>query len=320
MKLKDALGNRAEAVPLASEGQFDRTATGGPGARPARRFLIVNADDFGRTHGVNEGVMQAHREGVVTSASLMVRWPASDEAAAYALESGDLGLGLHLDLGEWVHTDHGWDPVYQVVSTDDAEAVERELANQLGRFHKLMGRSATHIDSHQHVHRSEPVRSVVADFARRLSIPVRELSDGIAHCGAFYGQSGEGSPHPEGITIGSFIGLLDSLQPGVTELSCHPGMDDDAASIYSSERAIELSVLCAPAVRRAIDQRGVELVSYGAVRHAGDGRFEIGDLPTDGLGPTAPTAMGALGGVAGTQGPRDDSAETWEPSFTWNFP
>ena len=48
------------------------------------RLLIVNADDFGQTAGVNRGVIEAHDRGIVTSASLMVRWPAAAEAASFA--------------------------------------------------------------------------------------------------------------------------------------------------------------------------------------------------------------------------------------------
>ena len=62
------------------------------------RLLIVNADDFGRSESINGGIVQAHERGIVTSASIMVRWQAARDAAAYAREHGKLGLGLHLDL------------------------------------------------------------------------------------------------------------------------------------------------------------------------------------------------------------------------------
>ena len=55
----------------------------GNGAPPALRRLIVNADDFGQSPGVNRGIIEAHQHGIVTSASLMVSWPAAAEAAAY---------------------------------------------------------------------------------------------------------------------------------------------------------------------------------------------------------------------------------------------
>lgn len=62
------------------------------------RRLIVNADDFGRSHSINEAVIRAHREGILTTASLMVNEIACDEAAALARENPKLGVGLHLTL------------------------------------------------------------------------------------------------------------------------------------------------------------------------------------------------------------------------------
>jgi predicted glycoside hydrolase/deacetylase ChbG (UPF0249 family) len=64
-----------------------------------KRCLIITADDFGRSPGVNRGIIAASEGGIVTSASLMVRWPAA-AGAAYARERPDLALGLHFDLGE----------------------------------------------------------------------------------------------------------------------------------------------------------------------------------------------------------------------------
>src|SRR5579884_3617535 len=84
------------------------------------RHLIVNADDFGRSHGINRGVFVAHDQGIVTSASLMVRWPAATDAVNYARGAPGLSLGLHIDLAEWVHTPSGWRPVYEVVDNQDA--------------------------------------------------------------------------------------------------------------------------------------------------------------------------------------------------------
>ncbi len=69
------------------------------------RRLIVNADDFGHSAAVNAGVVEAHERGLVTSASLMVRRPAAAAAAAYARSRPELGLGLHVELGEWVYAD-----------------------------------------------------------------------------------------------------------------------------------------------------------------------------------------------------------------------
>ena len=87
--------------------------------------LIVNADDLGRCARINLGVARAHEYGIVTSASLMVRWPTARDAARWARGRATLGLGLHLDLGEWAYGGGAWPVVYEVVALDDAAAVER---------------------------------------------------------------------------------------------------------------------------------------------------------------------------------------------------
>src|SRR5947209_5936730 len=101
------------------------------------RRLIVNADDFGLSPGVNAGILEAHARGIVTSTSLMVRWPAAAAAAAQAREHPRLGLGLHVDLGEWIYRDGSWQPLYEVVPLGDAGAVAVEVARQLDRFQSL---------------------------------------------------------------------------------------------------------------------------------------------------------------------------------------
>jgi predicted glycoside hydrolase/deacetylase ChbG (UPF0249 family) len=236
------------------------------------RTLIVNADDFGRARSVNEGVIEAFERGVVTSASLMVRWPDSEAAVAYANDHEELSLGIHLDLGEWRRGEDGWENVYQIVALDDPRAVETEVANQLGRFRKIAGRSPTHIDSHQHVHEMEPVRSIVAEFARKLQVPVRNQSAGVRYCGHFYGQMRDGSPYPDGISVDSLLKILDEMAPGVTEVSCHPGSSGALDSTYAIERNTEVQTLCSAAVRQAIDDGGISLISFGQLAVAAGAR------------------------------------------------
>ena len=92
----------------------------------SEKYLIVNGDDFGLSHGVNRGIIQAHEEGIVTSASLMVRGPAAEEAAAYARAHPEMSVGLHIDLGEWVYRGGEWVPLYEVVPLDDERAFARQ--------------------------------------------------------------------------------------------------------------------------------------------------------------------------------------------------
>lgn len=81
----------------------------------AKRYLIVNADDFGQSTGVNRGIIKAHEQGIVTSASLMVRWPFAAEAAQYSHRHPEFSLGIHLDFGEWAYREETWVPLYEVV-------------------------------------------------------------------------------------------------------------------------------------------------------------------------------------------------------------
>jgi predicted glycoside hydrolase/deacetylase ChbG (UPF0249 family) len=226
-----------------------------------RRTLVVNADDFGRTPEINAGIAYAHEHGIVTAATMMVRWPDAEAAAAYARDHATLSVGLHIDLAEWVYVDDEWRPRYQVVDVDDADAVEREVSAQLQTFMQLMGRAPTHIDSHQHTHRAEPVRGIVATIGDRLGVPVRDVTPGYTYCGSFYGQDGRGYPMPENITVDSLIRILEALPPGITELGCHPALGD-VDDVYGSEREVELRSLCDPQVSTAIVRLGIDLLPF----------------------------------------------------------
>ena len=194
----------------------------------------------------------------------MVRWSAAAEAAAYSQEQPKFSLGLHVDLGEWIYREGNWVPLYEVVPVNDVEAVKKEVAGQLATFRRLMGRDPSHIDSHQHVHLREPARSVLVDISRDLAIPLRHFNPEIRYCGNFYGQTTEGSPLPEAITVEGLIKILGALPVGLTELGCHPGTENDLDTMYNNERAQEVKVLCDSRVQTAILAMGIQLCSFGS--------------------------------------------------------
>lgn len=239
---------------------------------PASRQLIVNADDFGRSAGINRGIAHAHEHGIVTSASLMVRWPAAAEAAGYARLRPALSVGLHFDLCEWTFSTDGWRPSYEVLPDREPASVQTELERQLAAFVALVGRAPTHLDSHQHVHRAEPVRSALLAAGERLDVPVREGTCGIGYCGEFYGQDGHGEPYPAGISREHLIELIRFLPQGTTELGCHPADEPELESSYALERPLELSVLCDPAIAAALREEQIELSSFSGRSAAEGGR------------------------------------------------
>jgi len=227
----------------------------------AGRVLIVNADDFGRSPGINRGVVRAHTEGIVTSASLMVRYEDAAGAAAAARENPALAVGLHLDMSEWELHDGEWRASYELVPSGGREELAAEVERQLQQFRELMGRDPTHIDSHQHVHRDEPLRTVTAEAASRIGVPLRHAGP-ISYCGAFYGQGRHGFPIPEALRPEALAALVRDLPDGATELCCHPSETVDFPSSYASERPLELRALCDPRVRGAVDEGGIRLCSF----------------------------------------------------------
>ena len=152
-------------------------------ARPdARRRLIVNADDFGRSPSINAAVIRAHQEGILTTASLMVNEPACDEAVALAKQNPRLGVGLHLTL-LCGHSALGRETIPGLVNergefTDSsagagmkyffwrklAPQLESEMGAQFERFHAT-GLRLDHVNGHLHMHLHPVVFSILMRHA-----------------------------------------------------------------------------------------------------------------------------------------------------------
>ena len=209
------------------------------------RWLIVTGDDFGITSGVNRGIVQAHREGILTSTSLMVDRPACEEAAALGRACATLSVGLHLELNR-----------------DDPDRIPAELERQLARFMELVGADPTHADSHHDVHYDPRVLPQVLAWSARTGVPVRGYS-GARHFPKFYGQWG-GETHLEQIGVAGLLRLLDvEIGNGVTELNCHPGyVESGFPSSYAAEREEELRTLCDDRVHQAILEREIRLIGF----------------------------------------------------------
>ena len=146
------------------------------------RHLVVNADDFGISRGVNRGIVEAHRAGLVTSASLMANLPSAEDALTRAAICPDLGLGLHLTLTagrplsppERVPTLVDADGRFLVLGTLLArlslgqvhgDDLRRELTAQV-EWALRRGIRPDHLDSHHHVHVHPRVAPIVIALAR----------------------------------------------------------------------------------------------------------------------------------------------------------
>ena len=219
------------------------------------RYLVVNADDFGACSGVNYGIVEAHQRGIVTSASLMVGMPGSEEAARLARECPALSVGLHVSF-----EDERRQPVADL---SDPGACAAALDRQLMRFTELLDRRPTHLDSHHHVHTRAGLLPQFWVVSERCAIPLRMCS-GMRYCSRFYGQWA-GESHPEQVSADGLIRILAAeIDDGITELACHPGRTDPTlCSSYTIERELELRTLCNRRVRRFLDERGIAPVDFG---------------------------------------------------------
>lgn len=228
------------------------------------KHLIVNADDYGLTPGINAGIEQAFEHGIVRSASLMVRQPAAPAAAKYARAHPQLGVGLHLDLWEFVPEGDGWRRLYNHCVEEPA-AIAAELRAQFALFLKLLGRPPDHLDSHQHVHQGEPAGTAVRALAAETGLPLRGAV-GVGYVGKFYGQNGLGQPWPSCISVDSLLALIDALPEGWTEFGCHPGVvaadDPLGGTMYRVERNNEIGSLCDPRVFQRLTRGDVRLARW----------------------------------------------------------
>jgi predicted glycoside hydrolase/deacetylase ChbG (UPF0249 family) len=218
------------------------------------RRLIVNADDFGASSGTNRGIVECHTRGVLTSTSMMVTGAAVDEAVELSRAHPRLAIGLHWDV---VGEDE------REFDLGDRRAVVEEFAVQLDRFHELMGRAPTHVDSHRHMHLDETVRELFCELVAPLGVPLR--GDGqVRFVGRFYAQWEWGVTELAHVSAGTLEAILrEEVGEGWTEISCHPGyVSDDYTPMYRHEREAELRTLTHPRIRAAIDEMGIALESY----------------------------------------------------------
>jgi chitin disaccharide deacetylase len=224
----------------------------------SERVLVVNADDFGASEGINRGIIETHVRGIVTSASLMVAGPAATAAVALGREHPALGIGLH-----WALEGEGFGAP---IDLGDAVAVRVELARQLDAFHDLVGRPPDHIDFHHHMHRRDDVGPHVGPIARELAAPlgVPLRGESVPYVGGFYAQWEWKVTDLHHVSPGFLVWILrNEVGEGWTELGCHPGyVTPDFRSVYLAEREAELATLTDPTVREEIDALGIRLASF----------------------------------------------------------
>ncbi len=254
--------------------------------------LIVNADDFGFTHDVNAGIVEAHCTGILTAATLMANGAAFDDAVRLAGENPRLDVGCHLVLVEGNSVLAPASPLPATLGElVRAIALRRmriydELAAQVRRVLNA-GIAPTHLDTHKHTHLLPQVLDAVAEISEVFRIPwVRRPFDfgatspvgrllrvlGAPFWTVLPRHGCRTADHFAGFQMTGKFGtpelaaLIRRLPAGTTEFMCHPGRCGAelraARTRLKESRETELRALTAPETRRALEEAGVQLVNY----------------------------------------------------------
>ena len=254
--------------------------------------MIINADDFGFTRDVNAGIVYAHREGVLTSTTLMATGDAFDDAVRLAHETPSLDVGCHLVLiqGHALTTGERLPDTPQEVVTGLFKLrgrlnVYEELRAQIQKI-IVAGIRPTHLDSHKHSHIFPTIFRTVIRLAQEFQIPYvrlpldRTTPYGSIPCSVLdplYRRMARGrnvlmTDHFLGFRLtgsfdeDSFQAALAALPEGTTEFMCHPGFLGEelrgAVTRLKESRVRELEALTSPRIREFMDAAGVRLVTF----------------------------------------------------------
>jgi predicted glycoside hydrolase/deacetylase ChbG (UPF0249 family) len=222
-------------------------------SNPRQRFAIVNADDLGKSAEIDRGIFEAHDGGIVTSTSLLVDGPDAETAIQQARQRPDLGLGIHVAFD--VRSK-------RLLDAPDLDGVQRELDRQLTSFVRLTCGPPDHIDSHRNVHGLFNVARLFLETGRRYGVPVRGFSE-VVYVGRFYGQPEFRRTDLSMISVNALAALLQSLKPGVSEVSCHPGhLRTGPDVLYNREREEELRTLTDRRIKTVIAEENIRLINY----------------------------------------------------------
>ena len=242
--------------------------------------LIINADDFGLTLGVCEGIINAHQEGIVTSTTVLINSPHLEKALALLKSAPGLDTGLHLNI-TWGKPLLPLESVKTLVDGNglfirnkdfekiDPEEAALEWSAQIQKA-KNDGLNLTHLDTHHHTHLHPALLDRLAELAEEYSLAVRSpapwvrdflKSNSIPTTDStileFYGEGN--------VTVEHLQRLLTGIPDGFTEVMCHPGfVDEDLKKIssYSDFRQKELAVLTSIGLKEWILDKGIVLSRF----------------------------------------------------------
>ncbi|MGI6700254.1 MAG: carbohydrate deacetylase [Christensenellales bacterium] len=239
--------------------------------------LIVNADDFGLTDGVTQGILDAMNRGIVTSTTMMVNMPGTQSAATIARENPNIAVGLHVNisLGSPLSngpslTENGLFLKPSALSSDnryDEEELYQEMRAQYHCFVELIGRRPTHVDSHLYAHQKlTKANCAIRRLAEEEKLPVRDMATSRYSRTYFEGNFKVKPGETQEDLKEKCLHLIKSLLGyPVAELMVHPAFPDEWLlnnSSYNTQRSMEHAVLTDPDICQYISKAAVTLATF----------------------------------------------------------
>jgi len=247
------------------------------------KWIIFNADDFGLTRGVSCGIMEAHRLGVVRSTSLIPNLPDFKESVEMLKQCPNLDVGVHVNLtfgtplsdpGEVssLLDDGGnfWRKPSLLLETAKIEEMKKEIRAQVEKCLEE-GIVLTHLDSHHHLHGSNPeVLDVFIDLAREFKLAIRSINhemrqsikDGGIPTPDFFNDDFYGK---DNINLERIENIIETMPQGYCEVMCHPGFVDEELiekSSYNKPRNTEIRILTHPRTMQSLQKKEAKIMGY----------------------------------------------------------
>lgn len=237
--------------------------------------LVINADDFGYTEGVNLGIISAYKNGIVSSCTIMANMPGFDQAVELLEANPGLGCGVHMTLtchkpiikSHKTIVDNNGNfykrATKEILQLIDLDEVYEEFCAQIDKVISS-GIKITHLDSHHHVHGLKELKPVIEKIVNKYELPIRggfeyktEIKDIVPVIDSFYADK---------VDYSYFEKNIDEIKKHkICDLMCHPSFVDEFllnSTSYALQRTKEHSILTYKNIKDFLELNEIEIVTY----------------------------------------------------------
>ena len=238
--------------------------------------LIVNADDFGYCEAVNYGIISAHRNGIVTSTTIMANMPGFNHAVNLLKENKDIGCGVHMTLSCNKPLNNKFKSLVdengmfhrrineEVIEKIDLDELYYEFCSQIDKV-KNAGVEITHLDSHHHVHTILYFKDVIKSIMDKYNLKIRggldhkfDYKERVIPCiDSFYDKN---------VDVEFFNNNIEEIKSyDVCDLMTHPAFIDNYllnSTSYAINRTNEYEILTNKKIKKFLNENEIVLTNY----------------------------------------------------------